>query len=720
MSADAAMYSSYWYRVASLNPRIQPGTRIHRQVLRKEEWFVFSHPVSGKHYRLNRKAYELVGRLDGEHSLDTLWNGLQSAQGDDVPTQDEVIAMLAHLMDAGLLLFDTMPDWSTLKEKQQVQKDAERRSNLNPFAFRLKLFNPSSLLEKLSVLQPLLWHPITLGLWIVVVGWGVLNAVLEWNTIRAYGAVNLLTPRSLLLAWLAYPVIKALHELSHAMTVRHWGGDVKEAGLAFFVMVPAPYVDASDATAFPNKWQRIAVSSAGIAMELLMASLALMLWLIVENGIVRDLAFTVMAIGGLSTLIFNANPLLRFDGYYILCDLLELPNLGSRSQRWWNSRLRKWMKKSTDDVEAHADGSERTWLFLYTPASWLYRISISFVIVQWVATKSLSIAFIAMAWLFFSLLIRPVWSIMHMLFSPSHPSQQQWKTQLLTGGATACVLAFILGVPIPASTVASGVVWLPENAQIRSDSDGIVTQVVAKDGQRVAKGDPLIVIEEPALLAKKSRLEAQILGAGAEQAGGWLGASQSSLGRNAFEDAERLERDLEQVNEKIEKLTLRAGVDGIFVAPHVEDLLDRHILKGSLIAYVLANTETIVRVAVPQDDIGSMKGGVKDISIRLAEKNGRYFDGGILRVNPSATTRLPSIAMGDKGGGKLITDPADHEGLNLMEPVFLVDVQLKDHPLLRSGGRAWVRFEHEARPIAQTIVWRFRQLFLRTFSIEGK
>lgn len=724
MSTAGTLYSAHWYRVGPLHPRIQPGTRIRRQVLRGEEWFVFSHPLSGRHYRLNRKAYELVARLDGERSLDNLWNGLHGTLGDELPTQDEVIAALAHLMDAGLVLFDTMPDWSKLQEQRQARSAAERRSQLNPFSFSLKLFNPTPLLERLAPLQRRLWHPAALCLWAVLTGWALVHALLDWSAVHAYAKLNFLTARGLFLAWLIYPFLKAVHELSHALSVRRWGGEVKEAGIAFFVLVPAPFVNASAATAFGSKWQRIAVSSAGIMAELFIAALAWFVWSTVENGLVRDTAFAVMAVGGLSTLVFNANPLLRFDGYYILCDLLEMPNLSSRSQQWWSQQLSRYFRRSDEAGSVQARGAERFWLYAYTPASWLYRLVISAVIVQWVAVKSTLLGFAATLWLLYSLLVKPIANILRYALAPAHPGMAQWKPTMAAGIATAAIVAALFVVPVPASTTAEGIVWLPERSQVRTASDGRVEQIVANDGQRVVKGQPLVVLDEPPLLAKRMRLQAQLMAAETEHADGWLQASVK--GRNAHEDIERLRRDLAQVEDEIDKLTLRAGVDGVFVFPHADDTLGRHVPKGSLLGYVLAGDPTIVRVAISQDDIGRFKSarganesGVKQVSVELAEAGNHHFDAQVLRVDPSSTTRLPGSALGDKGGGSVITDPADRDGMTALEPVYLADVQLHDRRVVRAGGHAWVRFEHTARPLAETALLRFRQLFLRVFSGEG-
>ncbi|HYD60490.1 MAG TPA: HlyD family efflux transporter periplasmic adaptor subunit [Noviherbaspirillum sp.] len=716
MMTDGTLRSTNWYRVATLKPRLRPGTRIQPQVLRGQEWYVFTHPVSGRHYRLNRKTYELVARLDGERTLDALWNTLHRASGDELPTQDEVIATLSQLMDAGLLQSDTMPDRAVLTQQRQMQQRRERHSKLNLFSFRLKLFNPAKLLDKLAPWQSIVWRPAAAIVWAALVGWGVFHALLEWNAIRAYAAVNLLTPRFLVLAWCVYPVLKALHELGHALAVRHWGGQVKEAGIAFFLFIPAPYVDASAATAFPSKWQRVAVSSAGIAVELLLAAVALLVWTASESGAVRDTAFAVMVIGALSTVTFNANPLMRFDGYYILCDLLELPNLATRSQRWWKHQLRRMLSGSGSHREFGTQGNEGLWLALYSPASWLYRLSVSILIVQWIAVKSISIALLALAWLGFSLIAKPSWSLVQLLLAPAHPGPGRWKVLLTVAGAGAALMTLLFIVPLPSSTLAAGVVWLPEHSQVRTDSDGRIAEILVQDGQRVVKGQPLVVTEEPALLARRARLKAQIAANQVEQASGWQKVSLQ--GRNASDEFARLQQELMQLDARIENLTLRAGTDGVLVMPHAMDMLGRHLAKGTLVAHVLAQDPMIVRATIPQDDIGRIKGGVQRISVSLADAGNQYFDGRLLRITPAATRQLPSMALGDKGGGDVLTDPSDPDGMRALEPVFLVDVQLTDRRVSRAGGHAWVRFEHPAQPLADTAWMRFRQLFLKAFSME--
>ncbi len=157
----------------------------------------------------------------------------------------------------------------------------------------------------------------------------------------AHGQRWMATPRFALLAAVLYLPIKLVHELAHGLAVRRWGGQVREAGVTLMLLMPVPYVDASAATGFAQRRARIAVSAAGIMTELALAAVALPLWLWLDDGLARDCAFVTLVVAGVSTLLFNGNPLQRLDGYYILCDALDLPNLGPRSRAWWLDLLRR-------------------------------------------------------------------------------------------------------------------------------------------------------------------------------------------------------------------------------------------------------------------------------------------------------------------------------------------------------------------------------------------
>jgi putative peptide zinc metalloprotease protein len=721
MNAAPPVVDGHWYRVAELRPRLQAGVTVQRQPVRMRDWFILSHPVTGRHYRLSRSAYEFIGRLDGRRSVDAVWQELRESQGDEAPTQGEALTLMARLTQAGILVADRLPDVRVLREAQAQRDRQERRSALNPLSFRLRLMDPSRWLERLDGVARAGRGEAWIFAWLALIAAALGVAVMEWQSISAFAARYWLTPRCFLLTWIAYPFLKGLHELGHGLVIRRFGGQVREAGISLFLLLPAPYVDASAATAMPSKWQRALVGAAGIMVELALASVALLVWLYTEPGLLNDFAFTVALVGSLSTLVFNGNPLLRFDGYHVMTDVFELPNLANRSRRYVSARLQRLLfgRAPAPEEDGPLSRRERLWLAGYAPASAVYRIFICIAIVSWIASKSAAVGLGVALWLAYAMAVRPLVQGLRSMAG----SGNRWRAAIIV----AVCATLLFGIPLPDRTIAPAVLWLPEHAHIRTATEGRVAEVMVRDGEAVKRGQALIRIENAALLVQAQRIEALVRAAQSEQIGAWQW--DPARARNAAVDLERLGRDLAEVHRQLESLTLRAAVDGVVAMPHPQEWVGRDVQRGVTVARVLARDFVTARVVVAQDDIGRVRDGVQGVRVRMAGAEEHSYAGEWVRATPAATHRLPSLALSDRWGGRYVTDPADPEGLKTLEPVFVLDVQVPlpsvasragaaADPALsydRAGARAWVALEHPARPLAAQWTRRLRQTFLRHF-----
>jgi putative peptide zinc metalloprotease protein len=308
----ASLFSAQWYRVAEVKPRLRSQVRVQRQQWRTERWFLLSDTATGRQHRINDAAYQFIGRCDGQRSVHEVWTAVLDAQPDAAPTQDEVVQLLGQLHEMELLQSERAADATTLLQRREARQRQRRRGMLNPFSFRLALGDPSPWLRRLDPLAQALFRSGVFWLWLFVVLASSGVAATEWPALRSHAALHLFSPSHLALAGLVYPLMKGLHELGHALAVRRWGGEVHEVGIALMFLVPAPYVDASAATAFANRSQRAAVGAAGVMVELGLAALGFWVWFTTQPGLVNNLAFGVMFLGTASTLLFNGNPLLRF------------------------------------------------------------------------------------------------------------------------------------------------------------------------------------------------------------------------------------------------------------------------------------------------------------------------------------------------------------------------------------------------------------------------
>ena len=264
MSAAAreSLLSPDWYRVASMRPRLRDGVRVTRQRVRGETWYVLSDPMSGRHHRFNVLAYGLIAACDGQRTLDDVWAARAASDGDDAVAQGEAIRIFSQGFGANLFIGDVAPDAAAIVRAHTRTISARRRAAINPFAFKLPLWDPDAWLDRHCASRARPVRPRN------AVGSGLprlCSACCCWRSMpklwrRRHAALH--SSRMLLLMWLAYPAIKALHELAHAFAVKAHGGEVHEVGITLLFLTPVPYVDASASAALPptsasaSRWRR--------------------------------------------------------------------------------------------------------------------------------------------------------------------------------------------------------------------------------------------------------------------------------------------------------------------------------------------------------------------------------------------------------------------------------------------------------------------------------
>ena len=219
-----SLFHSHWHRVTDLQPKLGPHVQVQRQRYRGQTWYVLRDTASGSHYRMNSAAYQFVGRLDGARSVNQVWELAVRHLGDDALTQGEIIRLLAQLTDSGLVHAGTKPDVESLFRVEGERIRRRRWEQINPLAFRVPLFDPTRLLNRLEPALRTLLHPAVFVVWVLVAFAGALMVAVNWQALAAHAGANLQSARYMLLAWLCYPVMKALHELAHAAAVRRQPG----------------------------------------------------------------------------------------------------------------------------------------------------------------------------------------------------------------------------------------------------------------------------------------------------------------------------------------------------------------------------------------------------------------------------------------------------------------------------------------------------------------
>lgn len=712
-----SLFSSSWHSVAGLKPRLAPQAYVHRHVYRSQVWYVVQDQTGGRYHRLSPGAYALVKRMDGVKSVQTLWELANTAGEGDACTQNEVVDLLVQMHAADLLQVDSAPDSVALFQRYNKKRIATiKQWLLNPMSLKLPLIDPNNFLSRWA--PNLVWLFSLRGalLWLAVVFPAMFLAAQHWPELTNNLSDNVLSSSNLMVMLLVFPIVKLLHELGHGFATKVWGGAVHEMGVMFLVFAPVPYVDVSSSAAFPSKYKRAIVAAAGMLVELFIAALALYVWLLIEPGIVRAMAFNVMVVAGFSTLVVNGNPLLRYDGYYIFTDLIEIPNLAQRGQKYLTYFWDRHIFGAYDIAPSHETESERLWLFWYTPLAWVYRTFVTVSVTVFIADKFFIFGILLALWGIFKLLAMPLWAAYRHVTGSANLRRRRKAALLISLSMLIVIglLGFVL--PMPLYTRTEGVVWLPDQSMLRAGGNGFFRRWLVYPGVRVKKSTPLYVLEDDLLFTELAVATAKVKETEAK-----YNAEQFTEPTKAAVLFRQLQGEQEkqaQLEKRASNLIGYANTEGVFVAAQPQDMSGKYFKKGDMIGYVLERDALLARVVVPQDDIDLVRSRLVSIELRLSNWIAQSHQVNLARESAGGIDELPSAALSLGGGGIIVTDPKDPDGLKTLERFFIVDLALPATvSTVAFGERVHVRFDHGNEPLAWQGLRRLRQLFLSRFSV---
>lgn len=712
-----SIYSSSWYRAAGLKPRLRGHVEIHRHHYRNELWYVLQDHSSGRFQRFTPVAYQVIGMMNGERTVQEIWDMACSRLGEDAPTQEDMIRLLSQLHAADALQADVAPDPRELMNRFEKRRFSKWKQNLrSPLFMRFPIFDPERFLTRFQPLVAPIFSWAGMILWLVVVGMGVFQAWVYWPELTADITDRILAPANLVVLWLTFPFLKAFHEFAHGFAVKIKGGEVHDMGIMMMVFTPIPYVDASSASAFQKKADRILVGAAGMAVEVFIAALALFIWVNMEPGPVRSVMYNVIFIAGVSSLFFNGNPLLRYDAYYILSDVLEIPNLGQRGTRYVLYLIQRYLLRIKDLEPPMTAPGERSWLVVYTILSFFYRMFVYVAIILFVAGKFFFIGVLFAFWGAMNMFILPTGKALKFLGSSPRLGRHRVRAAAISAAVLLAVIALIALVPVPLATLTEGIVWPPENSFVRPGTDGFVEKILAVPGSAVHQGQPLIVCSDPLLPAQIKLLEANLRETRA------IYDTQMILDRPKAEmtkkEIEHIAAKLEDARKREEELTIYSPVGGVFILPMAQDLPSRFVQRGQLIGYVLNHSDVMVRAVVSQADVDWVRQKTRSVSVRFPENLSESLPAMLRRGVPAATDQLPGRALSQEGGGAIAVDPRDLVGNKAFNTLFLFDIEMSGYSGgYYVGGRVHVRFDHGYEPVIRRWYRGLRQLFLRRFNV---
>lgn len=675
--SERPTFSPFWHRVRALCPRLRPHTQITRQHYRGRRWHVVHDPATNQFYRLSPIAHEFVGLLDGRRTVEDVWQLVLSRHGDSAPTQGEVIQLISQLFTANLLHVDAAPETEQLLRRGRERTAKKVKQQLiGLMYFRIKLFNPDWILTHIEpVLRPLInkWGFLA---WLVFIVFALFSVLPKWDLLKG-GFDAAIAPSNW--GWMiaVFVVVKLIHETGHGVICKRYGGQVPEFGAMMLVLFPAPYVDASACWAFPDKWKRIAVGAGGMIFELFVAAVAALFWLNSSPGeLTHQLAYNAMLTASVSTVLFNANPLMRFDGYYMLSDLLEVPNLAQRSNNFLKHLCLKYIYRVKESQSPSSSTSEQWLLGVYGVLALCYRVFLFFTITLHVMGQMFAIGLFLAIWSAAAWFILPTAGFIHWLATGSQIAEHRTRAVLTSLGLIAGGVLLIGAIPWPDHRRGVGVVESTAMTGVYFFTDGFVRQVHARPGQRVEAGQPLVTAESPELESQLAVAKAML--AESEAIERSATAQNQAAAQVARERVDAFHKQIAYLEEKVQKLVTRAPHAGVVVGDDLEKLVGSYVKAGSSAGEVMDDKSLRVTATMTQSEASWLYELGREqyqVEMRMVSRVDDIVRGGAVRVIDAAQKELPHASLGFTGGGTFETQSDDKTGRVAKRAIFEVKIE---------------------------------------------
>lgn len=718
-------FSDLWYRVTQSRPRLSPHAHVTRQHYGPEIAYIVEDPAGGHYYRLSEAAYFFLGLLDGRTTVDEAWEAACEQLGDAAPTQRECIHLLAQLQLYGLLLGGEPISPDMLEQRVKRMRSERFQQRTGRFVFpHIPLINPEPWLERHKGLCRAIFSKFGAAVWIVAAAVALAMVLPRWR-LFASELNGLLDPRNLIWMSVLFLLIRVVHELGHAMAAKAMGGRCTEIGLIMIALIlPLPYCEASSAWRMPEIWRRVLISGAGMLYEMFLAAIAGILWAVTSETdaqLLHALAYNVMIIASVTTLVFNLNPLLRYDGYYMLSDIAGVPNLAMRSRQLWRYLFERHAFGLRGITPPRVRDRAELWLLIvYGMLSPFYRIFIGLSILLVVASMYLTLGLVLAA------VIGVLWFVWPLLkgagYLASSPRLIGRRGRAVGISAAAALAGVVLlgFVPLPAAAHAPGVIEPAQRAVLRTREAGFVATLAAGPGEVVEAGQVVLVLENPELQRDLRKVEAELRRTLIELD---MAAGRSEAHREVAEQRVRsLREQAERARRRVAALTVRSPIEGR-VAPYkgsgadLESIPGMYVERGEPLAQVVQNDRLVLEALLSDRERSWVFRAASDdeiagapAAIRVRGDAGRTIPAKIVHLAPAAQRRLSKAALAQGSGGEVAMDPSDANRQRTLVPHFIVEVApLEQHAHLQPGLRGRVRFDAGREPAAQQLWRRVRQ-----------
>ncbi|VAX09917.1 hypothetical protein MNBD_GAMMA26-1455 [hydrothermal vent metagenome] len=621
--------------------------------------YIIEDPVISRFFRIGKREYSLLLQFDGRQTPAQALENANECLGADSLSNEEASQIAQWLATENLLVMQGMDNLQRMQAAKKKSDQIRFMRKLNPIFIKLPLINPNRLLA--ALLPYLHWM---LGkkffvIWSLIVLGGLYQIAAHGDRF-AQASQGILYPHNWLWLGLTWITLKTIHEIFHGLVSKKYGGDLYEAGVILILFMPIGYVDATSSWRFNGRWPRIHTAAAGMFIELFLAGIAAWVWAYSDDGVVADIAYNTIFIAGISTLLFNANPLMRFDGYFIFSDLLGIPNLYTRGSSYISYLGRRYII-GLNIRFPHWSPVKDTLIKLYGVLALLWRLIVIIVILIAAYHLFYGAGVILTATGIAVMAGIPAWRLGKFLLQGAGSIKPSLPTFFMRLGILCTAIYLVLQAHWAQNLMVPAVVDFTNMAVVRAQSPGFVRQIHVTDTQLVAQGEVLLELENHELTLELKTLNLEL-----EQAktkgriylkGGLQAAYQIEQ-----QNIQNLHSRLEEKGRQVDELIIYAPQAGQILTRHLDAQIGSYLGVGTEILKIADSREKEVQISIGEDDMHELASLIgQSLELRLDGAGNQILAVEVERITPRASREVLHPMLTALNGGPLVVRPKSSE-----------------------------------------------------------
>lgn len=666
--------------------------KISRHLFRGEPSYIIHDPVNFQSHRFSQSDYVVFSSLDRTTTVDDIYQQLV-ADGEIKDDPRPFYEFILGLQMRGLLDLPVL-DGERLYDRYQQREAMKNKKSLMKLVFiKIPLFNPDAFLDRTLHFAKPLFTKAFFGLFVVMLLAALGILVLRWEDFYSPVA-NLLATRNLIILVVVMTVLKFWHELGHGYACKINGGAVPDMGALLMAGMPMAYVDVSSSWSFPTRFQRILVGLGGMYFEGIAAVIAMFVWAFTSPGLVNSTAHFVVLMASFMTLLFNANPLMRYDGYYILSDLTGIPNLRGRSTQYAGGVL-KWLTLGLPMRIQGKSYREMAWMLTYGIAAIIYQTWLMLVIAFLIAGQLFLVGLAIAAAFMFTTIVNPIKNTLYYLWFGQETAPVRTRALAISVMLIAFLAAAVVFIPVPGSIVATGQLTHEKVQTIRVPFDCVIEEVNAGPNEPVAANEIVLKVSSPEVeerrmlaAAEKTVADRMVL------ASSTLPVAQQKT--NMMNQA-RADRVLKTAVELTQHQIVKANENSKVLSFPTQQDVGRYVQRGQELGQ-LGYGDRIVKVLMTEREVATSQVSEGDhVTVRLCNATATNEVGTVVRIEPSGNQNVQMEGLTHNAGGRII---ADKDGVT-ESTYFIVEVAFDEpvHLEIPEYTTAHVQFGRQFEPL---------------------